>query len=158
MVMRVSFLKVAKPCLISLNGGLALNPDCAVASYCDLKILAVTLVSRFCSSTYLWICLRHKIAPTARFAMVFCVSLWILLHKLGLNRGVSSDRLGAENRNYFGGALRPRSDQKFREQQREVNPSMLRNITVTCFRSPSISKNYMFFLCLQSEDCLQILA
>jgi hypothetical protein len=36
-----------------------LNPDCAVASYCDLKILAATLVSRFlpalagCSSTYL---------------------------------------------------------------------------------------------------------
>ena len=61
----------------------SLNPDCAVASYCDLKILAATLVSRFCSSTYLLICLRHKIAPTARFAMVFCVSLRILLHNLG---------------------------------------------------------------------------
>jgi hypothetical protein len=26
---------------------LHINPDCAVASYCDLKILAATLVSRF---------------------------------------------------------------------------------------------------------------
>jgi hypothetical protein len=29
------------------NEGRALNPDCAVVSYCDLKILAATLVSRF---------------------------------------------------------------------------------------------------------------
>ena len=70
-----------------------LNPDCAVVSYCDLKILAATLVSRLCSSTYLLICLRHKIAPTARFAMVFCASLWILLHNLGLKVGHLSDEL-----------------------------------------------------------------
>jgi hypothetical protein len=61
------------------------NPDCAVASSCDSKILAATLVSRFCSSTYLWICLCHKITPTARFAVVFCVSIRILLHNLGLS-------------------------------------------------------------------------
>jgi hypothetical protein len=30
-----------------------LNPDCAVDIYCGLKILAATLVSRFCFSTYL---------------------------------------------------------------------------------------------------------
>jgi hypothetical protein len=30
-----------------------LNPEFAVAIYCGLKILAATLVSRFCSSTYL---------------------------------------------------------------------------------------------------------
>ena len=60
------------------------NPEFAVAIYCGLKILATTLVSRFCSSTYLWICLRCKIAPTARFAAVFCVSLRHLLQNLGL--------------------------------------------------------------------------
>jgi len=30
-----------------------LNPDCAVDIYCGLKILAATLVSRFCFLTYL---------------------------------------------------------------------------------------------------------
>jgi len=40
-----------------------LNPDYAVATYCGLKNLAATLVSRFCFSTYLWICLWRKIAP-----------------------------------------------------------------------------------------------
>jgi hypothetical protein len=30
-----------------------LNPEFAVAIYYDLKILAATLVSQFCSSTYL---------------------------------------------------------------------------------------------------------
>jgi hypothetical protein len=45
--MRISFLKAAKPCLISLNGGLALNPDFAVDTYCGFKSLAATLVSRF---------------------------------------------------------------------------------------------------------------
>ena len=39
------------------------NSDFAVAIYCGLKILAATLVSRFYSSTYLWICLRRKIDP-----------------------------------------------------------------------------------------------
>jgi hypothetical protein len=53
----------------------AIIPEFAVAIYYGLKILAATLVSRFYSSTYLWICLRHKITPTARFATVFCVSL-----------------------------------------------------------------------------------
>ncbi|MGM0384111.1 MAG: hypothetical protein ACQEQO_11540 [Thermodesulfobacteriota bacterium] len=48
-----------------------LNPDYAVATYCDLKNLAATLASRFCFSTYLQICLRRKIAPTSRFAEVF---------------------------------------------------------------------------------------
>jgi hypothetical protein len=59
------------------------NPAFAVAIYCGLKILAATLVSRFCSSTYLWICLRCKIAPTARFAAVLCASLRQLLQNLG---------------------------------------------------------------------------
>jgi hypothetical protein len=36
-----------------------LNPDIAAGIYCGLKTLAATLVSRFCSSTYLMICLRH---------------------------------------------------------------------------------------------------
>jgi hypothetical protein len=48
-----------------------LNPDYAVDTYCGLKNLAATLVSRFCFSTYLQICLRRKIAPTSRFAEVF---------------------------------------------------------------------------------------
>ncbi|MGM0656904.1 MAG: hypothetical protein ACQETR_16550, partial [Thermodesulfobacteriota bacterium] len=43
----------------------------AVATYCCLKNFAKTLVSRFCFSTYLQICLRRKIAPTSRFAEVF---------------------------------------------------------------------------------------
>ncbi|MFO8163992.1 MAG: MFS transporter [Thermodesulfobacteriota bacterium] len=47
------------------------NPDYAVATYCGLKNLAATIVSRFCFSTYLPICLRRKIAPTSRFAEVF---------------------------------------------------------------------------------------
>jgi len=33
-----------------------LNPDYAVATYCGLKNLATTIVSRFCFSTYLQIC------------------------------------------------------------------------------------------------------
>jgi hypothetical protein len=37
----------------TVNHLFAMIPDCAVASYCGLKILAATLVSRFCSSTYL---------------------------------------------------------------------------------------------------------
>jgi len=32
---------------------LSFNPEFAVAIYCGLKILAATIVSRFCSSTYL---------------------------------------------------------------------------------------------------------
>ena len=48
-----------------------LNPDYAVDIYCDLKNLAATPVSRFCFSTYVYICLRLKIAPTSRFAEVF---------------------------------------------------------------------------------------
>ena len=66
------------------TGNLAqFNPEFAVAIYCDLKILAATLVSRFCSLTYLWICLRRKIAPTARFATVFYASPRRLLQNLG---------------------------------------------------------------------------
>jgi len=60
------------------------NPEFAVAIYYGLKILAAPLVSRFFSLTYLWICLRRKIAPTARFAAVFCASLQYLLQNLGL--------------------------------------------------------------------------
>ena len=62
----------------------SLNPNFTVAIYCGLKILATTLVSRFYSSTYLSICLRRKIAPTARFATVFCASILYLLQNLGL--------------------------------------------------------------------------
>jgi len=61
------------------------NPEFAVAIYCGLQILAAPLVSRFYSSTYLWICHRRKIAPTARFATVFCTSLRYLLQNLGFN-------------------------------------------------------------------------
>ena len=61
-----------------------LNPEFAVAIYCGLKLLAATLVSRFCSSTYSRICLRRKIAPTARFAVVFYTSPRRLLQNLGL--------------------------------------------------------------------------
>ncbi|MFO8163795.1 MAG: hypothetical protein R6T98_04605, partial [Desulfatiglandales bacterium] len=50
------------------------NPDYAVATYCGLKNLAATLLSRFCFSTYLQICLRRKIAATSRFAEVFQAS------------------------------------------------------------------------------------
>jgi hypothetical protein len=60
-----------------------LNPEFAVAIYCGLKILAAKLVSRFCSSTYLLICLRRKIAPTARFAAVFYASPRRILQNLG---------------------------------------------------------------------------
>ena len=64
-------------------GNANIIPEFAVAIYYGLKILAATLVSRFYSSRYLWICLRRKIAPTARFAKVFCTSLRYLLQNLG---------------------------------------------------------------------------
>ena len=47
------------------------NPKFAVETYCGAKSLAATLVSRFCFSTDLWICLGREIAPTARFAEGF---------------------------------------------------------------------------------------
>jgi hypothetical protein len=60
-----------------------LNPDIAVAIYCGLQILAATLVSRFCSSTYQWICLRREIVPTVRFTAICGASLRRLLQNLG---------------------------------------------------------------------------
>jgi hypothetical protein len=39
------------------------------------------------------ICHNHKIAPTARSALVFCASLRILLHNLGLKKKYSSNLL-----------------------------------------------------------------
>jgi hypothetical protein len=50
-----------------------LNPKFAVPNHqdCGAKPLDTKLISRFCSSTDLWICLRCKIAPTARFAEGF---------------------------------------------------------------------------------------
>jgi hypothetical protein len=61
-----------------------LNPEYAVDIYCGLQTLAATLVSQFRSSTYQWICLRHEIAPTARFAAICGASLRRLLQNLGL--------------------------------------------------------------------------
>jgi hypothetical protein len=77
---------------------LLFNPEFAVAIYCGLKILAAPLATRFYSSTYpLGICPHHNIAPTARFATVFCASLRYLLQNLGLTVRASSDRCCHEN-------------------------------------------------------------
>jgi hypothetical protein len=70
-----------------------LNPEFAVEIYCGLKILAATLVSRFYSLTYLWICLRCKIAPTSRFAAFFCASLRQLLQNLGYKEFIYQRRV-----------------------------------------------------------------
>jgi hypothetical protein len=69
-------------------------PEFAVAIYYGLKILAATLVSRFYSSTYLLICLRRKISPTARFATVFCASPRYLPQNLGLFNHISTNCTG----------------------------------------------------------------
>jgi len=47
------------------------SPDYTAATYCGLKNLAATLLSRFCFSTYVLVCLRRKIVASSRFAKVF---------------------------------------------------------------------------------------
>ena len=60
-----------------------LNPNISQVFYYGFENQYIVLVSRFHSSTYCKICLRHKIAPTSHYILIFIASLRTLMKYSG---------------------------------------------------------------------------